>query len=609
MNLEQSFLSRNRKNLNLTEQFSGGVIVGIQKEKKNINPQWLVYIVLFVAAFIFMLWKVPYGFGGSDEAFYLTVPYRLTLGDKLFLDEWHLSQLSSFLTLPFVALYTHFVGSAEGIILAARYVYAVLHALCAFIIYLRLRKYGAFACAASILYMLFTPFDMMCYSYNTLALDTLALAGVLTGTAGNDSRADYVLAGVFFACTVVCCPYMAVVYFLFFVLTAVYSVIGKKGKKEFNNNIFSWHVFWRVTLGVLITSVFFAVFFFKHSDIKSLINSLPGLFSDPEHPSYSLLFMLKHYMYCLVTAHRLIILPLALYSAALVFLAFDKRRKQHAVLHLALSALCTVGCYAMFCGQLTDTYYNGIMLPLAFVGFTAYLLLDNKPRELFTTVFALGVAYSMCVSATSNMGFNVMSMAFSVVNIASVVFIAMLIERSKDTAWRHTTLRTALILPVICLAALTIFVKAEHCFWDGSPSQLDNVIYRGPARGIVTSERLCSDYTRVYDDMQEYAGKSGGTLLIYAQQTWCTLSMPQGYECASFSAWLSGQDEVTEERLALYYTINPDKAPDYVYILKNNAFSQPNLDGERIYKDADKYGFSVMENDISWKLEKTEQQN
>lgn len=591
---------------------SGGVIVGIQKEKKNINPHWLVYIVLFVAAFIFLLWKAPYGFGGSDEAFYLTVPYRLTLGDKLFLDEWHLSQLSSFLTLPFVAVYTHVVGSTEGIMLAARYVYVVLHALCAFIIYLRLKKYGALACAASILYMLFTPFDMMCYSYNTIALDSLALAGVLAGTAVNDRRADYVLAGIFFACAVVCCPYLAVVYLLFFALTAIYSSLRKKGKQIFNNSIFSWCIFWRITLGVLITGAFFTVFFFRHSDmdIQSLINSLPGLFSDPEHPGYSPVFMFKHYIYCLITAHGLIILPLAVYGIALVLMVLDKRRKQHAVLHLAVSALCTLGCYALFCGQLTDSYYNGIMLPLAFVGFTAYLLLDNKPRELFTTAFALGVAYSVCVSATSNMGFNVMSMAFSVVNIASVVFIAMLLnERTNDTAWRRATLRTVLILPVVCLATLTIYVKAEHCFWDGSPTQLGNVIECGPARGIVTSERLCTDYTRVYDDMREYADKPGGALLIYAQQTWCTLSMPQGYECASFSAWLSGQDEITEERLALYYAINPDKAPDYIYILKNNAFSQPNLDSEKIYKDADKYGFSVEENDISWKLEKAEQQN
>ena len=56
-----------------------------------------LFFLLFAAALALALWKVPYGFGWYDEAFYLTIPHRLTLGDALFLDEWHLSQMSGLL--------------------------------------------------------------------------------------------------------------------------------------------------------------------------------------------------------------------------------------------------------------------------------------------------------------------------------------------------------------------------------------------------------------------------------------------------------------------------------------------------------------------------------
>ena len=82
---------------------------------------WALFALCFGAAAAFALWKCPYGFGSYDDAFYLTVPHRLSMGDALFVDEWHLSQLSGLLTAPLVWLYRTLTGSMDGSILAARY--------------------------------------------------------------------------------------------------------------------------------------------------------------------------------------------------------------------------------------------------------------------------------------------------------------------------------------------------------------------------------------------------------------------------------------------------------------------------------------------------------
>ena len=338
-------------------------------KKLNISKQSLVFAALFVLSFAFMLWKCPYGFGGSDEAFYLTVPHRLTLGDELFRDEWHLSQLASFFTLPFVSAYRHFNGSNDGIMLAARYTYAVIHALAALVIYLRLRHFGWLSVAGSIIYMLFTPFDMMCLSYNTIAVDALVLSGVIAGTASDNGRTAWAVSGALFACAVVCCPYLASAYVLYFAAVTVCGVMYKKtARTVWKNEFFTWRTFGLFTAGVAAVSALFLVFFFRHSGVSEVQNALPGIFSDPEHPGYSVVFMLKHYVYCLVTAHKFIVMPVAVYAVSLVLLAFDGKRREHAPFHIALAAVSALMIWALFLKNLAQDYYNGVMLPLVPVG-------------------------------------------------------------------------------------------------------------------------------------------------------------------------------------------------------------------------------------------------
>ena len=51
------------------------------------RPQDLVFAGILLAAACFLFWKCPYGYGNIDEAFYLTVPYRLAQGDALLEEE------------------------------------------------------------------------------------------------------------------------------------------------------------------------------------------------------------------------------------------------------------------------------------------------------------------------------------------------------------------------------------------------------------------------------------------------------------------------------------------------------------------------------------------
>ena len=568
--------------------------------KPNTRALTLLWLVLFAAALAFSLWKLPYGFGGSDEGFYLTVAHRLSLGDSLFADEWHLSQLLSFFLWPFVKLYTSVTGSTEGIMLASRYLYLAMHALVSAVIYLRLRKFGLMAAIASVLYLIYTPFDMMTMSYNTIALDMLALTGVLLGAAGERDWLSWLLGGISFACAVVCCPYLALVYVVFALAAVAFIMPGLRKYAGFG--FFTARNFRYLTLGILIPFALFVAFFFFHSDLSRLAANLPGILSDPEHPSYSLWFMAKHYVYCIVTAHRYILLPIGLYALHLLLVLLDKKRGTRRDLHFAFAMLCSALCLALFIPRLSEEYFNAVAFPMAFAGFTAYVLLEKKPVKLFISAFLLGICYSICVSSTSNMGFLVISMAFSVVNLASLVFIGLFVKENSAGGKRHTR-SFAVAMLTLLFAAMLVYSKAEHCFWDGAPSQLRSEIASGPAKGIVTSAGLEESYRSIYEDMQGYKELERDELLVMSQIPWCYL-IAEDYPYGSFSAWLSGLDGSTVERLELYYSANPQKIPQYIYIVKSNNFGPLFLQHDEIVDGAKTYGYSVEENDVSYKLQK-----
>ena len=70
-----------------------------------------VFFMLLGLTAVFFCWRCRYGFAEADEAFYPTIAYRLTQGDRLLVDEWHMSQLSSVLLYLPVLLFTRLTGA------------------------------------------------------------------------------------------------------------------------------------------------------------------------------------------------------------------------------------------------------------------------------------------------------------------------------------------------------------------------------------------------------------------------------------------------------------------------------------------------------------------
>ena len=86
--------------------------------------------MLFILGFIFILsinlFKLRYGSGELDEAFYLSIPRRIIVGDVLLINEWYPTQLAGLLLVPIVKAHDMLFSDNESIILHFRYVYLLI---------------------------------------------------------------------------------------------------------------------------------------------------------------------------------------------------------------------------------------------------------------------------------------------------------------------------------------------------------------------------------------------------------------------------------------------------------------------------------------------------
>ena len=569
--------------------------------------QDFLFAALMCFGLVLSIWKLPYGFGGSDEAFYLTVPHRLSLGDALFTDEWHVSQLSGFLLVPFVSLFRLITGSTDGIMIAARVLYLVFHTGAAVLIYSRLRKYGFITVFGCALYYLYTPFNIMALSYNTMGIELLLVAGVLLATADYSKKLLPILSGLAFAGAVLCNPYLISCFLLYGVCVGVHYAIRKTNLGcVITKKMFSLRTFLFFTAGAAALAVIFLIFTLTRTGISDIFANIPEMLKDPEHPSVtfgqkfssyftSIFNMTPHFKYVIYG-----------YFAMLVFMIFDRKRRLHRAVYLCLSCAAMGITTIMLLPGLSSTTYNYIMLPMLFLGITSYILIKNKPRELFAAVFVTGIIYSFCLHYGSNQMIYCITSAMTVTNVASFVFLAQLTKEMRETPDNLTYTNAMRILSYLLVGVIIAFqggvqitAKTYHVFWDSAPDALTSEIEQGPAAGILTTEANVNNYNTMYNDLAQLREKEPDNILFMSFETWPYLAM-NDFPYATFSAWTGNeQGEITLSRLRTYFEMNPDKTPKYIYIPKSAKWNINTLLPELKSK-----GYTVSETQVSYQLEK-----
>lgn len=569
--------------------------------------QDVFFAVLLIAGIIFSVWKAQFGFGGYDEAFYLTIPERLLKGDALFVDEWNLSQMSSVLLLPFVWIYTTIAGSTAGIVYGMRMIYIAVHAGACVLIYTKLRKHGVLAVIGTALFFIYTPFNIMALSYDSMGLGLVVLTGVLLATANYKKKLQIIFSGLCFAGAVLCCPYLAIAYVLYALCMVAHIMLKKKDMRfVLKSEMFSLRTFLFFTLGVgILAVIFLAVFILPKGGINGIFENLPYMLKDPDHNNASIFAKIPKYFEIIFNCHQFFKFAVFAYGIMMIVLIFDRKRKLHRSLYLLVTIGIVIYTYVLFLETLHSTTYNAIMFPMIFLGITSYILCDNKPRELFASLFILGIIFSICMHVQSNQYFYIISMALASSNVASYIFLSQLIREMKEkpdnityAVWLKRLAFVLVAFTVFLQGAFQIGSKARHVFWDSEPSLLTAKIEEGPAAGIYTNEANADKNKNLYDDITAaYSKKEKGNLLVLSSNTWLYLAA-DNMDYGTFSAWLAGENDNALQRLNEFYTVNPGKKPKYIYVPIDSKWNI-----EQIKQQANAMGYIEKQTPFSYQFE------
>lgn len=580
------------------------------------HRDFIAFLCIFASA-IFLWWKTRFGFGDNDESFIISISLRLVRGDSLLTDEWHLSQLSAFLTYSFAKIYVVIVGSTEGIILYFRYLFVLLQVVISTTIYCYFRRYGVIAIFSALLYCLHIPLaQLMTLGYNSYSLAFVELTGLmLLSTSYKFSNIKLFFAGIFAACSVLSCPLLMFVYFSYFILVVCFEANKHKNNQfsKLSDKYFSFKTWAWITGGILVVAALFFLFLFSRTTLSDIIKNFPMMINGPEYNlglSYGSIIATTSLLTMFMLNPALFVLDVILIAA----LTFDKKRLNHRSMYLICEIIIfTVYMIILVKSNKMETLFHVFwMWPIFQLGLICYILTKNKNKQLFYFVFLLGSIYSFLLDLESDTSIAAM-MAMAVPNTAGVIFIkdlsVELFEEYRNNSFRNQqkniykmqqkslNVKTKDQLPRYIALSLCISIIAQigvQCFVNvdfkniyceyildhavDKTEPFDVTLKYGPQKGLKTTKYKSDLYYNTLDDLSEIKDNCSEAVLIPILAPWCYLYLDLPF--ATYTTYLLQYEQFdnTLSRLQDYYKFHPDKSPEYIYIpLYDEYYAKNNM--------------------------------
>lgn len=571
--------------------------------KKNVrkkNMYHYIFMIGIIIIFLLSIWKAKYGFGGEDESFYLTIPYRMCHGDKLVLHEWHVSQFSAFLLFPIMKLYLFFVGNTESIVLHFRYIYIFLNLFVGLIAYWKLQRYKWGAIIAVWIYLIFVPYNIMALSYNSMGLMLAFLCVVILFSEEIYSRITYIVAGILYAGIVLCQPLLSLV----FIVSAFLFLLGALilNKKQYMYQLFNFMI------GCCILAIPIIVYFLANLKVNELLISINCMLEDPEHSTSRNVWgicnkvigqyfpekIIDFGILSEISSRNIVVCIMLLLFFLWIFVARDKKRMERKWLWLSLSVCLNVSLSYIYLQFLQKSYINFLLFPWVLHGITTFFFLNKKCRKKLAVAYILGIEHAIAFLGSNQYGY-VFCLAFIPTALLCILYNICMIQQKFSEENKHT-IRDTLVLKggIVVTICFLIYARVMYVFWQTPVDTLEIETKMGATKGIYVTDETNKILHGFTEDILKKDISSRDNVLILSKHTWLYLNVD--IPLAQYSSWLSGVNRTTFERLEKYYEINPDKYPNKIYIDKSC------LSGNVISEWAYKNDFSIEENDWSYFL-------
>lgn len=563
----------------------------VSSEKNRIKLD-IIAACFFVTFGLLFVYRILHGFGVPDESFYLTIPYRLMGGDRMFLEEWHVSQLSSVLLyLPFRVYYS-VAGSTEGVILFFRCLFMLSQLTCGIFLYTRLREYGFTGLIAAAAFCINVPMTISALSYYTMSNIAFLLVACLLFEKKEISGKRSLAAGFLYACGVLAEP-LTVLLFPLYCVCVLFCVRKNSRKKQVfcsHGQLLNKRVFLKFTIGAVGCFLIFFLFFISHTDPAAIIKNLPNLFTDSEY-SFSLtdgnIFDFSKIPAAFAVYGTWPLIGLCVLFVVSVFVSVKRNTdKKNICAFCFFAALFFFAIAEIFyiVNLIERKSYNQIIynfgIPVFLFGCICFFLTSKKDPRI-GSVLIFGAMISLCVDISSCL---VLCYGSHFANVAAVFSVSAFCSeyragkkkrmKKKQIPFRvfaavftviHFSVCAVLFLQTVISPPLEKYlaVSEEDI---GKNVQCSERITKGPYKGIYTSEKIKNCYSASLEDIDS-AGK--GSLYVTELIPWLYLYSDAG--CSAYSAWYVESDSYGRQET--YWNSFSEKNPDLIYIPYFNAFN------------------------------------
>ncbi len=557
--------------------------------KWNVRLSDLAFLAVFGVLAAYFIVNAPYGITVCDESLFQLYPYRLMRGDRLFIDDWMISNLVSVYTyLPYRA-FVALTGGTQGLLLFLRYVYSGIKLILMAYVYLALRKNGYWAILAAAIFVGTDLFGLKTLSYYFVCLTAVALAGMLLFVPASPGRGRRISAGFLFGCAVLAEPPAALVWAAYCALALVFAVLKKRGKTRLDayGFILSPKVWRDVFIGVLLSAaVFFALCaaLFTGTDLKAIF---AGLGQTLRYVSYDngtggdtlLIRLAKPLMYALYCGVYFVV-PFAVIGVILLIPCRFSRTHRRSL----FAALCVL--YMLISVHLilfpahrisNDASGESVIhpLPICLLAAAAYALTENKNRKLFSfLLLSFSVSGAVDLFSNNSMGSVLLCGCIPAVlllrdfireQLAAPAVEKKRVKKNASYQKRYRAVLCALLafIPVfecwhwIYMARMH---ETEH-FFRASEAPLNARISSGLLKGIVTTAELKENCEKSVRDAGKLKQICKNGLIVVDYDT--TVYQNAGLPVYTPATHIVGNDWSTEEA---WWRLHPEKRPDAAYI-------------------------------------------
>lgn len=578
--------------------------------KKLNRTDFLFMITLVAGLLLHLLFTLVPHILSADEAFYVSIPFRLINGDSLIQSEWHLSQFSSIFSYLPVFMRMMFKGATDGIILFIRYVYLAIHTGIAVVVYRFFRKYEKWAIVAAAMFYMQVPYKIYGISYNSmLAMFLLLFTLCLLSVYEKQSLKVYVLAGIFYGACCICNPFLCLLFPVYIISCCLWRYkdyfgkmittyknrikqrnIKKSNKKQSEkhkiaentseieyaesfNCFFCKKAFFGSFAGVCSIAVISIIFFFcTGGTISSVIQNVGNLLQSSEYEIVSGAASVK-FTGLWESFNRLTLNMPCLIPLLFTVLLLDKKKMYnvHRVVYMILSLIISL---VVVIGIFYEMNYKDCIFSLPFAIFASicYIMTENKNKKLFYCMWCPCVVASVINLFTANTLFTSAGVLLSIGNVAGVFFVCDLFKEMRfipqsniKSAKKIFSAGRAVICVGICFQLL-VYVMAMQ--YQQLPTLNSVKASSGPFAGMLMSEEQSASYEMYMSDLDVIKEQcnENDAVMILSCQPWMYLYLQQ--PIAIYTTWYASEYPIGN--LIEYYEQNADKTPKYIYIDEND---------------------------------------